>query len=211
MKKKRLVFIGGGGHAKVLIDTAEACGRFRIEGILDPSIRKNRKVAGYPVLGSDSMLEGLKGVSLVNGVGTVRASGKRKVAYERCKRMGFEFPVLVHPKAYITKTAKLEEGVQILAGAIVNSHASIGRDSIINTRAIIEHDCRIGPHVHVATGAILGGGVTVGECSHIGMGSRVLQGVRIGRRATVGAGAVVTRDVKDGKTVVGVPAREKNA
>lgn len=207
--KKEIVILGGGGHAKVLIDAILSAGSFRIKGILDPCLKKGSKVAGYPVLGPDKLLDGLKNVLLVNGIGTIKACDKRKKIFEACKRKGFKFPEIVHPKTYISKTAKIREGAQILTGASVNTYAQIGEDSIINTRAIVEHDCKIGAHVHIASGAILGGAVRVGERSHIGMGAKVLQGVNIGRNATVGAGAVVTKDVGDGKTVVGIPAREK--
>ena len=45
----------------------------------------------------------------------------------------------------------------------------------------------------------------------IGSGAVILGGVRIGTGAIVGAGAVVTRDVAPGETVVGVPARARQA
>lgn len=206
--KKEIVILGGGGHAKVLIDAILSAGSFRIKGILDPCLKKGSKVAGYPVLGSDNLLDGLKGISLVNGIGTVKAGERRKKVFEICKKKGFKFPVIVHPKAHVSKTTKIGEGVQVLTAAVINTYAEVGEDSIVNTRAIVEHDCKVGPHVHIASGAILGGAVKVGERSHIGMGARVLQGVKIGKNVTVGAGAVVTKDVKDGKTVVGIPARQ---
>lgn len=207
--KDKLVILGGGGHAKVLIDAIESSAGPSIAGILDPSLRKGKRISGYPVLGSDDMLAELRDIRLVNGVGTVKACERRKAVFEKCKKKSFVFSTVLHPGAYVAKTAKIGEGVQVLMGAVINAHARIGKDAIINTRAIIEHDCRIGGHAHVASGAILGGGVSVGECSHIGMGAKILQGVKIGRNATIGAGAVVTRDVADGKTVVGIPARER--
>lgn len=77
MKKKEIIIIGG-GHAKVLIDAILSSGSFRIKGTLDPSLEKGSKVAGYPVLGPDNLLDGLKGVSLANGIGAVKAGEKRK-------------------------------------------------------------------------------------------------------------------------------------
>ena len=205
--KKAIIILGGGGHAKVLIDAIRSSGKFDVKGILDPSLRKGARVAGIAILGSDEKLGGLKGASLAIGVGTVKASDKRAKLFRACKKKGFKFPAIVHPQAHIAPSAKLEEGAQVLAGAVVNPDAVIGKAAIINTRAIIEHDCRIGAFTHVASGAILGGGVYAGECSHIGMGAKILQGVKIGKGATVGAGAVVLRDVAAGKTVAGIPAR----
>ncbi len=53
--------------------------------------------------------------------------------------------------------------------------------------------------------------ITIGADVWIGGRAIVLPGVTIGDGAIVGAGAVVTRDVAAGATVVGNPARERQA
>ena len=35
---EKIVLLGGGGHAKVLIDLINACGRYEIEGIVDAQL-----------------------------------------------------------------------------------------------------------------------------------------------------------------------------
>lgn len=210
MKSKKIIVIGGGGHAKVLIDAILSTGNYEIGGILDGRLKVGEKVLGIPVIGGDELLNQLKGVCLAVGVGTVKATDKRKTIYERCKRSGFEFPIIIHNDARISKTAKQQDGVQVMAGAIINPEAEIGENTIINTGAIVEHECKIASHCHISLNAVLGGNVMVGECSHVGMGAHILQGIKIGNYVTVGAGAVVTKDVEDGKTVVGMPAKEIN-
>lgn len=211
-KAKRIVVIGGGGHAKVVIDAILSSGLFRILGVLDPQLKAGEKILGYPVLGGDEYLEelkdGNKSFMLAIGIGTIKASDKRKTIFEKYKNFGFQFPAIIHSNACISKSAWVSDGVQVLAGAIIQPEAQIGENSIINTGSIIEHNCLISPHCHIAIGAVLAGNVSVGKCSHIGMGAKVLQGVKIGNYVTVGAGAVVINDVGDGKTVVGVPAKE---
>mgnify|MGYP001571349573 CR=1 FL=1 len=210
MKSKKIIIIGGGGHAKVLIDAILSFGQYRIAGILDERIQKGERILGFPVIGTDELLCRLKNVCLAIGIGTVKASNKRKIIYDKYNRRGFKFPAIIHGKAYVSKGVKLGDGAQLMAGAIVNPGAWIGENTIINTAAIVEHDCMIAAHCHISVNTVLGGRVSVGESSHIGLGARVLQGIKIGSKVTVGAGAVVTKDVRDGKTVIGVPARELN-
>ncbi len=207
MPRRSLVILGGGGHAKVLIDAILSGGKYKIKGILDPLIEAGNKVCGVEVLGTEDLLTRLTGCVLVIGVGTVKASDKRKRIFEKYRHKDFIFPAIVHPSAHISRRAKVKDGAQVLAGAVVNAEAVIGECSIINTRAIIEHDCVIGPYCHVGPGAILGGAVETGRCAHIGMGAKILQGIKIGSGATVGAGAVVISDVASRRTVAGVPAR----
>ena len=48
----------------------------------------------------------------------------------------------------------------------------------------------------------------VGDDVTIYMGAKVIGNVKLGNKCVVGANAVVTKDVREGKTVVGIPAKE---
>jgi serine O-acetyltransferase len=49
---------------------------------------------------------------------------------------------------------------------------------------------------------------TLGNNVTVGAGALILGPITVGDNAVVGAGAVVLKDVANGRTVVGVPARE---
>jgi UDP-perosamine 4-acetyltransferase len=200
--------IGAGGHAKTVINALKSMDGFEIRGIVDPQRRAGEEVAGCQVLGDDSILdkEEMRTAALSIGVGITRASDLRKKIYDKFKALGYEFAIVRDPNAIIACDVVISEGVQIMAGVIIQPGSRIGKNSIINTSVIVEHDCNIGDHSHLAPGSIIGGDVVIGDCSMIGLGARVLPGVKIGKGVTVGAGAVVVKDVEDGQTVVGVPA-----
>lgn len=207
----RVVGLGAGGHAKVLIEILRLKGGYEIVGLLDPDPALcDGDVLGVPVLGGDDLLPELRdqGVDYAFiGLGSVGDVGPRRRLYQTALRHGFQIVAAIHPQAVVSQSAEIGNGVTIMAGAIVNAAARLGDDVIVNTGAVVEHDCIIADHAHVATGAHLAGAVRVGEGAHVGLGSSVLQGVRIGLNAIVGAGAVVLEDVPDGTTVAGVPAR----
>jgi UDP-perosamine 4-acetyltransferase len=203
-----LIVLGAGGHAKVLIDALLAGGIENIIGLADPAPLV-REVLGVPVIGGDQAVSrhAPETVRLVNGLGTVRASGARQALYARFKAQGYEFAQVIHPSAILARALQIGEGAQIMAGCVIQPGCVLGENVIINTRASLDHDCRIGAHSHVAPGAVLSGGVTLGEGVHLGTGAVVIQGVAIGAGGTVGAGAVVLDDLPAGVTAFGVPAR----
>ena len=82
----------------------------------------------------------------------------------------YSFPILIHPKASVSRYAKIGKGTVIMAGAVVQADAVIGDFCILNTLASADHDTRIGNFVHLAPGARLCGGVVVGEGSLVGVG-----------------------------------------
>lgn len=205
-----VIVIGGGGHAKVLIDTLLLSNSI-VLGYVAPADQREKTVLGVKWIGDDESLlteHAPESVQLVNGIGSVGVGTLRKKVYDRFKAAGFTFATVIHPSAILSPSAKLAEGVQVLAGVVVQAESSIGANTILNTRSSIDHDCVIGAHVHIAPGTVLSGGVAIGDGAHLGTGAVVIQGQTIGEGAVVGAGAVVVRNVPSSSKVMGVPARE---
>ena len=203
-----VIVLGVGGHARVLIATLRLIGA-RIVGC---SGHDTTRPASIPVDidflgGEDAVFDRPPAsVYLVNGLGSVASGGRRDAAFDRFKAKGYRFAQVVHPAAVMASSIALGEGIQIMAGAIVQPGCSIGDNTLINIRAAVDHDCLIGSHVHIAPGAVLSGGVSVGNCAHIGTGATVIQGIAVGEGSLVAAGATVIEPVADHVAVAGMPA-----
>mgnify|MGYP006300049429 FL=1 len=163
-----------------------------------------------PVIGDDRQIfkYAPDTVCLVNGIGSTSSTSLRRLVFEKFKSAGYRFATVVHSNAVVSQHTQLDEGVQIMAGAVIQAGVCIGINAIVNTRSSVDHDCIIGAHVHVAPGATLSGGVVIEDGVHIGTGSTVIQGICIGKESTVGAGAVVISHVNSNRKVVGIPAKE---
>lgn len=207
---EKIALIGGGGHARVLIDLIRTSGEYEIVGILDRQLKFGIQVMGITVLGNDDGLLELYGNGIKNAciaVGSVRDNTKRKDLYEKVKQKGFNMPSLIHPNSIVSKNIKLSEGVQIMVGAIIQTGCMIGKNTIINTGAVVEHDCTVGNHVQVCPGAVISGGCSISDGAFIGVGATLIEGINVGRTSIVAAGAVVINDVPENTTVRGVPAK----
>lgn len=206
-KKGKLILLGGGGHARVLMEIITMSGEYLVAGILDSYLEAGTFINGVAVLGGDELLGGLREDGIKNAciaVGSVRDNSKRKALYESVKAHGYRMPGLIHPKAVVSETVTtISDGAQIMAGAIVQTGSRIGENTIINTGSIVEHDCTIGRNVHICPGVVVCGGSIIGDNSFIGAGATVIQGIEIGRDTVVGAGAVVRESLADGILVKG--------
>lgn len=206
-----VIILGGGGHAKVLIDVLNILS-IDIVGYAAKEETVQNFSANLKYIGNDNDV--LKytpdSVRLVNAIGSTGFSDKRSRIFDFFKQKGYSFINVIHPSAVISENVYLGEGVQIMAGTVIQAYSSIGHNTIINTRSSVDHDCIIGDNVHISPGVTICGDVRIGDSSHIGAGSSIIQGIRVGRNCIVGAGALVINNVSDGKKVIGVPAKEVN-
>lgn len=208
----RVVGVGAGGHARVLMDIVRLTPGLSLIGMIDAdATRWGREHFGSPILGGEDELCALWTSGRVDaafiGVGGVPSNAMRRRVFERVRALGVLVVSLVHPRACVADGVEIGEGCMIMGGSVVNPAATLGPGVIVNTGAIVEHDCTIGAFAHVCPGAVLGGTVRIGEEAFVGLGSRVIQGVSVGPGAVVGAGAVVLRDIPPEARVAGCPAR----
>lgn len=209
---KPLILLGAGGHAKVLLSLVNAL-NLPVLGVCAPELME-KKIShwrGLTVLGSGDNLSDYSHseVELINGVGQRVDNHNRRRIFENYKSQGYYFPVLIHPNAYVDAFATLEEGVQVMAGAVIQSDAQIGKNVIINTQSCIDHDCIVEEHVHIAPGAVLCGTVSVSKGAFIAAGACISPGIKIGESAIVGIGASIVRDIKPGCMVLPAAIRHK--
>lgn len=205
-----VIIIGAGGHAKVLIEALRLSST-PILGIVDAGNEKRgANLSSVPVIGDDNEVLKYRAdeIILVNGIGSVKQPERRREVFHRFKNMGYGFASVVHPSAVIASDVALSEGVQIMAGSIVQPGCVIGANAVINTRASVDHDCSIGDNVHLAPGVTVSGNVRIGSGTHVGTGSAVIQGITIGENSVIGAGAAVIKDIPGNAVFMGVPARE---
>ncbi|SHI56061.1 UDP-perosamine 4-acetyltransferase [Roseomonas rosea] len=201
----RVVIVGAGGHAKVVIEALRAAGFPPPLGLVDPH-PPGPTVMGVTVLGGDEMLPRLKAEGAEAAVVALGGNALRLRVGDHLVSMGYALPVLLHPAAQISPSARVAEGAVVMARACIGPDATLGRLAIVNTNAVVEHDNVIGSGAHVAPGCALAGNVTLGDRALLGVGSAVRPGITIGADAVVGAGSAVVRDVPAGARVGGAPA-----
>lgn len=204
-----VVLLGAGGHARVVLDVLRLRGH-RIMGVCAPELPTGSQWQGLEVLGDDAAIETLvdaDGVLLANGIGLVPRGMARRRVQDAYSARGYCWLTLEHPSSVRASESRLADGVQLMAGAVVQPGSRLEAGVVVNTCSVVDHDCQLGEHVFVGPGAVLSGAVKADRGVFIGAGAVVLPGVHLGEDAIIGAGAVVTRSVEAGCTAVGNPAR----
>jgi len=161
---KSLLIIGTGGHSQVVAETAEACGYTKIDFIDDNSEIAIGKIADLEKLTDDYE-------EAFIGIGNNRFQDQ---LIDRLIELEYKVPVLIHPMAYVSKSAVIHEGTIVEPKAIVIVNAYIDRGCIVSVGSIINHDARIGKECHVNVGAIVKIGDSVNDFIKLEAGEVVL-------------------------------------
>lgn len=85
------------------------------------------------------------------GIGNNKLRGELIQKLQDC---GYTLPTLVHPSAYVSRTATIGSGTVVEPKAIVNANSHVGEGCIISVGSIVDHDVEVGVCCHVNTGAI---------------------------------------------------------
>ena len=199
-----IYMIGAGGHGRVIAELFAACGHGVVPLDSEPS-----KI-GTPFRGSlvesedHALLQLSKPVPFFVAIGDNEL--RQRVA-ERWLSRGHHWVRAIHPASVVSRSATIEAGACVMAGAILQTECHVGRGAIVNTGAVVEHDVVLHDYCHVSPGAALAGNVTIGECAWVGTGASVIPGCSVGEHSVVGAGAVVVTDIPDMVVAYGNPCR----
>jgi UDP-perosamine 4-acetyltransferase len=207
--RPKCAVLGGGGHAKVVVEVLRSQGRYRPTAITDRR-GKTGMVLGVPVVGDENLISELSKLGIrwfVVGVGGVPDNRPRSLLYMKGQDAGLRPLIALHRSATVARSSEIGPGTVVMPGAVLNPACRLGANVIANTGAIVEHDARIGDHVHLCPHATVSGGVEIGMGAFVGAGAVIREGLQVGSWAVIGAGAVVIRDVASGGRVAGVPAR----
>lgn len=140
--------------------------------------------------------------------------GVRAIIYYKMAKFFYD-KRLYYVAKYITEKCKRKTGIEIHPGAKIGKNlfidhgfgVVIGQTAVIGDNVLIYHGVTLG-----ATGKEKNGKrhPSIGNNVLIGSGAKILGNITIGDNVKIGANAVVLKDVSSFKTVVGIPANEKN-
>lgn len=204
------MIVGSSGHAKVVIDIVERMERYRIAGLIDDFRPAGEAISGYAVLGKVADIKLLAERHALNGI--LVAIGDNQARSTVSAQIAAALPHLpfiraIHPAAILSRSASIDPGTVVMAGAVINADCSIGPSCIVNTNASIDHDSRMDAFSSLAPRVVTGGHCHVGEKAAIGIGAVVKHRVRVGEHCIVGAGAVVLHDLAPYSVAYGIPAK----
>ena len=195
---KKVLVIGGGGHAKSCIEALSHHLDYSVSGINDPKI--SISPFGHIPLVQGSLKDLFPSHRIVLlGIGFITNPKPRKDLIDEIQNIGFCTPSFVSSSAYLARNSNIDGGTIVMHQALINTHVEIGSFTIVNSKALIEHDVKVGSNCHISTGAIINGASKIVSNTFIGSNAVVGNNIEIGENCIVQAGTFLNHNLKDGE------------
>ena len=164
MSKEKLLLVGAGGFGRMVAEQAMLqydC------AFVDDGQAVGTEICGIPVVGKISDVPKLHTnyKLLVVGIGN---NEFRAQVYEKAKELGYAFPNIIAPSAYISPYAKLGCGCVILQNACVQNSAVVGNGVLLNAGTEVHCDAAVGDYALIYTNSVIRTGAAVGSYVRIG-------------------------------------------
>jgi sugar O-acyltransferase (sialic acid O-acetyltransferase NeuD family) len=164
---EKLLLVGAGGFGRVVLEHAS--------GLYDCAFLDDGDavvVDGVPVIGkTDDMASFFPEYKLL--LVTIGNNKLRERLYQEAVTIGYTFPNIIHPTAYISPHAHIGSGCVILNNAVVQNNAQCGDGCILNPGVELHHDSTIGSYCLIYTNSVVRSLTTVGDRVWIGASSTV--------------------------------------
>ncbi len=186
--KEKLLLVGAGGFGRVVLE--HAIGVYDC-AFVDDGQDIGTVINGCPVIGKIGDLATLFS-SYKKLVVTIGNNALRERVYNTTSEIGYSFPNIIVPSAYISPYASVGYGCVILNNVVIQNNAKVGNGVILNPGVEIHHDSVVEDYVLIYTNSVVRSLAHVGKRAHLG------STLTISNEVIVPADAVV----ENGKTIL---------
>ena len=160
--KRSLLILGAGQYGRLVQETAEAIGRFERIDFLDD----NSPIAIGRLTDFQDFAENYDSAFVAMG-----NPGLRMQWLDKLEQAGYDLPVLIHPKAYVSPSAVLGKATIVEPMAVVNTEAIVEMGGLLCAGCVVNHNAHLMPVCQIDCNAVVASNATVPE------GAKVCSGV----------------------------------
>lgn len=160
---EKLLLVGAGGFGRVVLEHA-IC-NFDC-AFVDDGQNIGDVINDAPVIGKINDLAKLF-AEYKKLVVTIGNNALRERIYRTAKEIGYSFPNIVVPSAYISPFASVGNGCVILNNVVIQNNSKVGNGVILNPGVEIHHDSVVEDFVLIYTNSVVRSLAHVGKRAHL--------------------------------------------
>ena len=170
MPEKKLLILGAGGFGQSIAEVAELLGKWESINFVDDRWPKQQQIGCYTIISNIQSLKNLNNHNF-EAIIAVGNSQIRKKWQQLLLDLSIPMTTIIHPQAVIAPSAKIGQGVSIMAGCVIGANTIIQDGVILNIGTLLDHDVIIEAFSHLSVGVKVAGGKTITASSFLGIGT----------------------------------------
>lgn len=205
--KKKLYIFGCSGIGKSICDSIAATTPTRFDVICFVDTKANqigRQFYGNDTVAPDEIRadSNYEQVAIFSYFKPADIFRRERQILEQLSKSGLKLITVIDRNAWVAPTATVGDGCYIAPGAVIDSDAVIGRNSIVLFNTVVSREVELAPSTFLSAGCVLKGSVRIRESSFVSAGSIITKDVRA--NCFISAGVTLTEEVTS-VCVVGKP------
>jgi UDP-3-O-[3-hydroxymyristoyl] glucosamine N-acyltransferase len=121
----------------------------------------------------------------------------RQQFLEQCNTQLYQWPIYVHPRAYVVDVYALKPGTVIYPMCNIGYGVGMGSFGLVGPMCQVGHGSRLGSNVVISPGTVIGGSSMIGDHVLFGQHSSVRNKIVIGNQIKFAMNSVITRDITE--------------
>lgn len=139
-QNNNLLIIGAGQYGCVVKETAQTMQCFeKIDFVDDHSCLAIAKTDALEALRDEYAI----------AIVAIGDSDVRMNMIQKLEQLGYELATLIHPRAYVAPSAKIERGCIVEPNATVQANACVGKGCLISSGVVIDHNAVLECGCHI--------------------------------------------------------------
>lgn len=169
---KNLLILGAGQYGTVVKEIAKSMNCFEKIDFLDDSFGMDNPNYHEEAIGKIEMLDEHR-VDYFYAIPAIGDPDKRLELLEALIENGYQIPVLVSPKAYVSPLAQLQKGAVVEPLAGIHANVVIGEATYISMGAVVNHNAIVLNGCHIDCNAVVMSGALVASKTDVAPGEIV--------------------------------------
>lgn len=170
MPEKKLLILGAGGFGQTIAEVAELLGNWKSISFVDDRWPEQQWAGCYPIVSNIQNLSLIKQQDF-EAIIAVGNNQIRQKWQQLLLDLSIPLTTIIHPQTVIAPSAKIGQGVSIMAGCVIGTNTIIQDGAILNMGTLLDHDVIIEAFSHLSVGVKVAGGKTITASSFLGIGT----------------------------------------
>lgn len=172
MPKKNLLILGAGGFGQSIAEIAQILDQWECIYFVDDRWPEQQWAGCYPIVSNIQNLSLIKQQDF-EAIIAVGNNQIRQKWQQLLLDLSIPITTIIHPQTVIAPSAKIGQGVCIMAGCIIGANTIIQDGVILNLGTLLDHDVIVGNFAHLSVGVKVASNNIISAFSFLEVGSIV--------------------------------------